>query len=111
MMLKKLPYRMIGCIAAYVLCGYLLPGIAHDGFATLLFTGALAGAIAQVLRPALLQLHRLPGKYTALALGYLADVLIVLILSRFVPGFYVSNPLWALCIAAVELLLRGLPVF
>lgn len=110
-MLKKLPYRFVGCVAAFLLCGYLFPGIVHDGFASLLLAGAFAGLIQILLRPALLQLHRLPGKNTALVLGFLVDVAIVWGLGRFLPGFAVTHLLWAVGVAAVELLLRGLPVF
>lgn len=97
--------RLLIIALAVFTAAYILPGVRVDGFAAVLVTAVLLGAVNAFVRPLLLVLT-LP--LTVLTFGlfiFVINALLILLVAALVPGFAVANFWWALIFSlAVSLL-------
>ena len=92
------------CLLGIPTCVELLEGIRSPSLGVSLLAGALLGALYMLIRPALRLLTFPIGCLTLGLFGLGMDAAFFLLLPRFIPGFQVASPEWALLAA---LLING----
>lgn len=86
---------------AIVIAAYILPGVTLSGFFPALVAAVIIGLINTFIKPVLILLT-LPINILTLGLFTLViNALLVQLASAIVPGFFVSNFLWALLFSIV----------
>lgn len=102
--------RFLACVAAAPLCAYFLPGVTAADYTYAVVAGAVLGVVYLVLRPLLKLLLGVFNLFTLGLLYVLLDAWLVLLLNQVLPAaqFHVDGFLWALAMAAVVNVARGL---
>ena len=93
------------CLIAMPACANILPGVQADNWQIALIAGAVLGVFSLLLRP-VIRLLTLPiGCLTLGASGFAIDTGLIVLMSTYVPGFYVQGLQWA---ALCALMVHGL---
>ena len=86
---------------AVFISAYVLPGVTVDSFTTALIVAVVLGIINAFLKP-ILMLLTLPITIVTLGLfTFIINAILVLLVARIVPGFYVSGFIWALIFSLI----------
>lgn len=102
-MLKKL---LINVIAFYIV-SYLLPGVIINGWSALLVVAVVWGLLSVFIKP-LVVLFTLPINILTLGLFSLViNAVLILVMGRFVDGFYIRDFLTALIAGLLLSILNG----
>lgn len=93
--------------AAVFIAGYLLPGVHVDSFVTAVIVAVVLGIVNAILKPILLLLT-LPINLITLGLfTFVINAVLVLLVSKIVPGFTVASFWWALIFSLVLSIVNG----
>lgn len=86
---------------AIIVTAYLLPGVHIESFVTALVAAVVLGIINSIIKPVLLLLT-LPLNFLSLGLfTFVINAFLVMLATKFVPGFVVDGFLWALAFSIV----------
>lgn len=98
--MKALAQLLLNASAVFI-TAYILPGVNVDNFIVAIIVAVVLGIVNMILRPILIFLT-LPVTVITLGLSvFVINALLVILVTRIVPGFQVENFWWALSFSLI----------